>query len=56
MSVVSKYPPYLGPRVRFLKSKLLGMATIKNLLFTSSLDEFLSYLANTSYSPPWWPS
>ncbi|GGP22024.1 H+transporting two-sector ATPase subunit C [Thermocladium modestius] len=50
MSVVSKYP-YLGPRVRFLKSKLLGMATIKNLLFTSSLDEFLSYLANTSYSP-----
>ncbi|MFP3178303.1 MAG: V-type ATPase subunit [Thermocladium sp.] len=49
MSLVTRYP-YLGPRVRFLKSKLLDMNIIKNMIFTTSSDEFFSLLGNTSYS------
>ncbi|ABW01353.1 V-type ATPase subunit [Caldivirga maquilingensis] len=41
--------PYIGPRVRGVKARLISMDQLRNMIFSTSVDDFLSLLAQTSY-------
>ncbi|WP_291999796.1 V-type ATPase subunit [Caldivirga sp.] len=41
--------PYIGPRVRGVKARLISMDQLRNMVFSTSVDDFLSLLAQTSY-------
>lgn len=41
--------PYIGPRIRGVKARLISMDQLRNLVFSASIDDFASSLAQTSY-------